>query len=74
MTLSFTIRSYYQIDGEPLRVIIRMRSGFGTVCGMFVQNEKHLNVLVQVFWQGREDLNPQPFDLESNALPIELRP
>ncbi len=24
-------------------------------------------------WQAREDLNPQPSDLESGALPIELR-
>ena len=23
---------------------------------------------------GRRDLNPQPLDLESNALPLELRP
>ena len=25
-------------------------------------------------WQGREESNPQPLDLESSALPIELRP
>lgn len=39
-----------------------------------VGQNKHLNSYVQVFWQGREDLNPQLPVLETGALPIELRP
>ena len=27
-----------------------------------------------LYWQGRQDLNPQPMDLESTTLPIEPRP
>jgi hypothetical protein len=29
-------------------------------------------VLVVIFWQARQDLNPQPAVLETAALPIEL--
>ncbi len=28
----------------------------------------------RVFWHGRQDLNPQPPDLESGALPVEPLP
>lgn len=34
----------------------------------------HISLLSLKKWQGRQDLNPQPSVLETDALPIELLP
>ena len=39
---------------------------------MFVKYMKIVTFKIKKW--GRRDLNPQPLDLESNALPLELRP
>ena len=38
----------------------------------YLQEISHLAGVI--YWQGQKDLNPQPMDLESTTLPVELYP